>query len=49
MARHLETDHHAAAPKRAYTLADYGLDEAAIEAAFAPYIERFSIEREKRQ
>ncbi|UNU43674.1 sulfotransferase [Sphingopyxis sp. YF1] len=49
MARHLETDPHAAAPKRAYRLADYGLDEAAIEAAFAPYIERFSIEREKRQ
>jgi len=49
MARHLETDHHASAPKRAYTLAEYGLDAAAIEAAFAPYIERFAIEREKRQ
>ncbi|MEZ5708309.1 MAG: sulfotransferase [Blastomonas sp.] len=48
MARHLETDHHATAPKRPYTLAEYGLDEAAIEAAFAPYIERFSIQREKR-
>ncbi|HMO75625.1 MAG TPA: sulfotransferase [Sphingopyxis sp.] len=49
MARHLESDHHASAPKRAYTLAEYGLDEAAIEAAFAPYIERFAIERETRR
>src|SRR3546814_11426014 len=47
MARHLETDHHASAPKRAYTLAEYGLDAAAIEAAFAPYIDRFSLAREK--
>ena len=49
MARHLETDHHGSAPGRKYGLADYGLDEAAIESAFAPYIERFSIQRERRQ
>lgn len=48
MERHLATDHHASAPKRAYTLADYGLDEAAIEAAFGGYIDRFGITREKR-
>lgn len=48
MARHLESDHHASAPKRAYTLAEFGLDEAAIESAFAPYIARFDIPREKR-
>lgn len=48
MERHLETDHHGSAPVRKYGLADYGLDEAAIERAFAPYIERFSIQRETR-
>jgi hypothetical protein len=48
MARHLERDHHASAPKRPYTLAEYGLDVGKIEGAFAPYIERFKIQREKR-
>lgn len=48
MVRRLEADHHASAPKRAYALAEYGLDEAAIEAAFAPYIERFGVRRERR-
>lgn len=48
MERHLERDHHGSAPKRIYTLADYGLDEAAIEAAFGDYIDRFGITRENR-
>lgn len=48
MERHLEADHHAKAPKRAYGLADYGLSEQAIEAAFGSYIDRFGIRREKR-
>lgn len=48
MARHLERDHHASAPKRPYTLAEYGLDEVMIEEAFAPYLKRFDILREKR-
>lgn len=48
MERHLETDHHGSAPKRPYTLAEFGLDEAQIEGAFAPYITRFGIEREQR-
>lgn len=48
MERHLDADHHGSAPARRYGLADYGLDEAAIERAFAPYLERFSIQRETR-
>ena len=48
MERHLEHDHHGSAPKRNYALADYGLDETAIEAAFGDYIDRFGITREKR-
>lgn len=48
MERHLERDHHGSDPKRTYTLGDYGLDEAAIEAAFGNYIDRFGITREKR-
>src|SRR3546814_13559968 len=30
MARHLETDHHASAPKRAYTLAEYEIGRAHV-------------------
>src|SRR3546814_12765367 len=49
MARHLETDHHASANKRAYTLAGNGLDAAATDAAIAPYIYRSATDREQRQ
>jgi hypothetical protein len=48
MLRHLETDHHGKGPARVYTLAEFGIDEAAIEASFARYIDHFGIKREKR-
>ncbi|MBB4614315.1 sulfotransferase family protein [Novosphingobium taihuense] len=48
MLRHLERDRHGKAPQRAYSLADYGLDEAAIEGAFGAYIDQFGIRREQR-
>lgn len=48
MLRHLETDHHGKGPARVYTLAEFGMDEAAIEGAFARYIDHFGIKRENR-
>ncbi|MCK9542787.1 MAG: sulfotransferase [Novosphingobium sp.] len=46
--RHLDADHHGKGPKRQYTLAEFGMDEAAIETHFARYIDHFGIQREKR-
>jgi hypothetical protein len=48
MERFLKTDRHGKGPARRYSLADYGLDEAMIEEAFAPYIDHYGIAREKR-
>ena len=48
MLRHLETDHHGKGPARVYTLAEFGMEEAAIEGAFARYIDHFGIKRENR-
>jgi hypothetical protein len=48
MEQFLKHDHHGKGPARAYSLADYGLDEAAIEAAFGPYLDRYGVAREKR-
>jgi hypothetical protein len=49
MEQFLKIDRHGKGPARAYSLADFGLDEDDIEAAFGPYIDRHSIAREKRQ
>jgi hypothetical protein len=49
MEQFLKTDRHGKGPARAYSLADFGLDEDDIEAAFGGYIDRHSIAREKRQ
>ena len=48
MLRHLDVDYHGKGPTRIYTLAEFGLDEPAIEAGFARYIDHFGIKREKR-
>jgi predicted heme/steroid binding protein len=48
MTAHLETDHHGKGPARRYGLADFGLCEADIEAAFGSYIERHGVAREAR-
>lgn len=48
MEHHLESDHHASAPKRRYALADYGLTEEAVEQAFGAYIDKFGVRRENR-
>ena len=48
MQDHLETDHHGKGPVRSYGLADFGLCEADIEAAFGAYIDRHGVTREKR-
>jgi hypothetical protein len=48
MLRHMETDHHGKGPARTYTLAEFGIDEAAVEAAFGRYIDHFGINRETR-
>ena len=48
MSRHLETDHHGKGPVRPYTLAEFGLSEEAVEAAFGRYLDHFGIKREKR-
>jgi hypothetical protein len=48
MLRHLETDHLGKGPARAYTLAEFGIDVAAIEAGFGRYIDHFGIKRENR-
>lgn len=48
MQRHLSVDQHGMGPARAYGLADFGLSEADIEAAFGTYIDRHGIAREKR-
>jgi hypothetical protein len=48
MARFLDQDHHAKAPRRAYGLADYGLTEADIEASFGDYLARYGVAREPR-
>jgi hypothetical protein len=48
MERFLKHDHHGRGQARAYSLADYGLDEAAIEAAFGPYLDHYGVAREKR-
>ena len=49
MLRHLDHDHHAKAPQRAYTLAEFGMSEAMIEQQFARYIAHFGIQREQRR
>ena len=46
--RYLDADRHGKEPKRQYTLAEFGMDEAAIEARFGRYIDHFGIRREKR-
>jgi hypothetical protein len=48
MERFLKHDHHGKGAARAYSLADYGLDEAAIEAAFGRYLDHYGVAREKR-
>lgn len=48
MLRHMETDHHGKGPGRVYTLAEFGMSEESIEAAFGQYIDYFQIRREKR-
>ena len=48
MLRYLDTDHHGKGPARIYTLAEFGLDETAIDASFARYINHFGIKRENR-
>jgi hypothetical protein len=48
MERHLGSDHHGKGPARAYTLAEFGMSEAAIEQAFGRYIDHFGIKRETR-
>jgi hypothetical protein len=48
MTAHLAVDHHGKGPARRYGLADFGLDEAQIEAAFGGYIERYGVTREVR-
>jgi hypothetical protein len=48
MTAHLAVDHHGKGPARRYGLADFGLDEAQIEAAFGDYIERYGVTREVR-
>ena len=49
MLRHLDHDHHAKAPQRTYTLAEFGMSEAMIEQQFARYIAHFGIQREQRR
>lgn len=46
--RHLEVDHHGKGAVRRYTLGEFGLDEAQIEAHFGSYIDQFGITREQR-
>lgn len=48
MVAHLEADQHGKGPARTYRLADFGLCEADIEAAFGAYIDRHDIVRERR-
>jgi hypothetical protein len=48
MAAHLAVDHHGKGPARGYGLADFGLCEADIEAAFGAYIDRHGVARERR-
>jgi hypothetical protein len=48
MAAHLVADHHGKGSARPYALADFGLCEADIEAAFGAYIDRHGITREQR-
>lgn len=48
MQDHLTQDHHGKGPARNYGLADFGVTEADIEAAFGAYIDRHGIAREKR-
>lgn len=45
--RHLDADRHGKGAKHRYSLADFGLDPDAIEAAFGRYIDFFDIERER--
>jgi len=49
MERHLKADHHDKTPKRQYKLAEFGLVEDDIEMAYADYIGRHGVRREKRQ
>lgn len=48
MQRHLDHDHHGKGPQRAYTLAEFGIADAEVEAAFGAYIDQFGIRRERR-
>lgn len=48
MTLHLDADYHGKGPARSYGLADFGLCEADIEAAFGSYIDRHGIMREGR-
>lgn len=48
LVRHLDADHHGKSPARHYTLAEFGMDEAAVETQFGRYIDHFGITRERR-
>jgi len=43
----VKTNRHAHGPKHRYTLADFGLTEADIEAAFGDYLDEYGVERER--
>jgi hypothetical protein len=43
----VKTNRHAHGPKHSYTLADFGLTEADIEAAFGGYLDEYGVERER--
>lgn len=47
MQRHLEVDHHGKGLQRAYTLEEFGMSDADVEAAFGAYIDQFGIKRER--
>jgi hypothetical protein len=49
MESHLALDGHGKAPARQYGLAEFGLVEDDIEAAFSGYIERNNVQRERRR
>ena len=48
MLRHLDTDQHGKHASRVYTLAEFGMSEAAVDSAFGRYMDHFGIRREKR-
>jgi hypothetical protein len=48
MARFLDVNRHGQGPAHRYGLADFGLDEAAIEATCGRYIDHYGVAREAR-